>query len=101
MKGLLVENLDHRLRAHLPGHEVFTVSFLGWSGLKNGNLLQAVEENGFEVFVTGDQTLPYEQNSTSRRVAIVVLSAIEWRLVRDHLPLLPGPWSKHIQVPSR
>jgi hypothetical protein len=57
LKVLLDENLDHRLRYDLAPHEVFTASFKGWDGLKNGSLLGAAEDDGFDVLVTGDQTL--------------------------------------------
>ena len=53
MKVLLDENLDRRLRNHLGSHEVFTVSYKGWDGLKNGALLSAAEDQGFEVLVPG------------------------------------------------
>jgi hypothetical protein len=82
---LLDENLDHRLRLHLSPHEVFTVAFRGWSGLKNGTLLRTAEESGIEVFLTGDQTLAYEQNLAGRRIAIVVLSSIELPILRGYL----------------
>jgi hypothetical protein len=85
VKVLLDENLDHRLRNHLGSHEVFTASYMGWDGFKNGRLLQAAEKDGFDVLVTGDQTLSYEQNLTRRRLAIVVLSTVEWRIIRKHL----------------
>ena len=88
MKVLLDENLDQPLRNHLRPHEVFTVRYLGWSGLKNGKLLQAAEDDGFEVFVTGDQTLCYEQNLSKRKIAVVALSSIEWRIIRDHLSVI-------------
>lgn len=83
---LLDENLDHRLRNHLGSHEVVTASFQGWNGLKNGKLLEAAERGGFEVLLTGDQTLPYEQNLTRRRLAVVALSSIEWRIIKGYLP---------------
>ena len=86
MRVLLDENLDHRLRRHLGAHEVFTASFRGWDGLKNGKLLEAAEGDGFEILVTGDQTLCYEQNLTRRRLAIVALSSIEWRIIKNYLP---------------
>jgi hypothetical protein len=57
VKVLLDENLDHALRTLLGRHEVLTVTYMGWTGLKNGELLQAAEESGIEVFLTGDQTL--------------------------------------------
>ena len=82
MKVLLDENLPHLLRNNLGGHEVFTVRFRGWAGLKNGELLKAAEDEGFDVFITGDQTLPYEQNLTKRRVATLVLSCIDWTSLR-------------------
>lgn len=86
MKVLLDENLDHRLRKNLGSHEVFTASYKGWDGFKNGKLLQAAENDGFDVLVTGDQTLSLEQNLTGRRLAIVALSSVEWRIIKDYLP---------------
>ena len=88
MRVLLDENLDHRLRKHLGAHEVFTVRYMGWAGLKNGELLRKAEENGIEVFVTGDQTLTYQQNFVGKELAIVTLSAIEWPILRNNLSLI-------------
>ena len=88
MKVLLDENLPHRLRNKLVGHDVISVRYQGWSGLKNGELLGAAESGGFEVFVTNDQTLAHDQNLTSRKIAMVVLSAIDWNIIRDSLPAI-------------
>ncbi len=88
MKILLDEHLDHRLRLRLAGHEVFTVSFMGWNGLKNGELLGIAEAQGIDVFVTGDQTLRYEQNLDGRQVAIVVLSTVEFPILRDNISVI-------------
>ncbi|MCC6588297.1 MAG: DUF5615 family PIN-like protein [Bryobacterales bacterium] len=88
MKILLDENLPHRLRNNLGNHQVFTVRYQGWSGLKNGELLQTAENDGFEVFLTGDQTLSYEQNLAGRRIAIIVLSAIEWHIIYRNLKII-------------
>ena len=85
MKELLDENIDHRLRKHLGPHDVTTVSFRGWQGIKNGKLLEAAELAGLDVLVTGDQTLSYEQNLNGRQLAIVALSSIEWRIIKDYL----------------
>lgn len=54
MKVLLDENLDHALRPLLGEHEVVTAAYMGWAGLKNGELLRAAERGGIEVLVTGD-----------------------------------------------
>jgi hypothetical protein len=86
VKVLLDENLAHRLRKNLVTHEVFTVSFRGWAGLKNGELLRAAEEKGIEVFLTGDQTLTHEQNLRGRAIAIVSLSSVEWDILKNYLP---------------
>lgn len=85
MRVLLDENLDHALRHLLGPHEVVTAAFMGWSGLKNGDLLRAAEENGIEVLVTGDQTLGLEQNLTAKRLAVVALSAIELPIIKGSL----------------
>jgi hypothetical protein len=85
VKILLDENLDHRLRRHLDPHEVFTASYMGWDGLKNGSLLLAAETDGFDALLTGDRSLFYEQNLTGRRLAIVALSSVEWRLLKNRL----------------
>ena len=89
MKVLLDENLDHRLRKLLGAHEVFTVTYKGWKGLWNGDLLKAAEAAGIEVFLTGDRTLVQEQNLAGRQIAIVALSSIELRILKDNLaPIL-------------
>ncbi len=88
MKVLLDENVDHKLRKNLGDHEVFTVRYMGSSGLENGDLLRTAEENGIEVFVAGDQNPTYKQNLAGRRVAIVSLSTIDWTILRDSLSLI-------------
>ncbi len=88
MKVLLDENLAHRLRTNLGAHEIFTVRYKGWAGLKNGELLRTAENQGIEVFLTGDQTLAYEQNLAGRAIAIVALSSVEWEILRQYLPLI-------------
>jgi hypothetical protein len=64
---------------------VFTVRYLDWSGLKNGELLTTAEQHGIEVFVTADQNLAYQQNLGGRRMAIVVLSAANWPIIKNHI----------------
>ena len=86
MRVLLDENLDHALRKLLGQHEVATVTHMGWAGVKNGERLQAAEANGFDVFLTGDQTLCHEQNLSRRRVAVIALSAIQLPIIRQNLP---------------
>jgi predicted nuclease of predicted toxin-antitoxin system len=77
VKVLVDENLDHVLRNLLGQHEVVTVAYMGWAGLKNSELLRTAEDKGIDVLLTGDRTLDTEQNLTGRRLAIVALSAGE------------------------
>ena len=58
MKILLVENLPHRLRPLLIGHDVFTVAFMKWKGVQNGELLVLAAAEGFEVAITKDTGMP-------------------------------------------
>jgi hypothetical protein len=87
MKILIDENLPRRLVAHLEGHECRTVVQCGWSGKKNGDLL-AVADPLFDVLLTLDKNLPYQQNLDSVRIAVLILHAYSNRLA-DLLPLLP------------
>jgi hypothetical protein len=57
----------------------------GWDQLKNGDLLDAAEAAGFEIFVTADQGVRYQQNLADRKIAIVVLGSGIWQFVRPHL----------------
>ncbi len=85
MKILLDENIPHDLRPFLRHHETFTVSYLGWAGLKNGDLLAAAENARFDVLVTGDLSLQYQQNMTGRKLAMVSLSAVNWPVIEPHV----------------
>lgn len=87
MKVLLDENLPHDLRRELPGHDVNTVQYIGWSGFKNGELLERAAGGGFDVFVTMDSGVPYQQNPVQLPVAVVVLRAKPNRLP-DLAPLV-------------
>ena len=62
-----------------------TAAYAGFSGLKNGMLLDAVEAAGFDVLVTGDKTIQYEQNLAGRNFAVVALSAVAWPVIAPHV----------------
>ena len=66
------------LRQLLIQHEVVTAHERGWSQLKNGELLDSAEKEGFAVLVTTDANLKFQQNLTSRKLAIVVLTTTSW-----------------------
>ena len=77
--------MPHRLRREIAGHETATVGYMGWAGLKNGTLIGVAEASAFDVLVTGDRTLYYEQKLSGRKIAIVCLSCIDWLIMRPHL----------------
>ena len=78
MRILFDQGTPVPLRQFLTQHEVTTVFERGWSKLKNGDLLDAAEKDGFAALVTTDSNLKFQQNLTSRRLAIVVLTTTSW-----------------------
>ena len=68
----------------LKGHDCRNAVQMRWSGLENGVLLKQVEADGFDVFLTSDQNLGYQQNLTKRTVAIVVLPTNHWSKLKGH-----------------
>lgn len=88
MRILIDECLNWRLSRALPGHYAVSAQKMGWSGIKNGKLLTLAVENGFDVFVTGDRNLSFQQHVTEFAIAIVVLEAKGIQL-QQTLPLMP------------
>jgi hypothetical protein len=82
MKIILDESVPQKLRLLIEGHTVVTVAFQGWSGLKNGALLTAAEDAGYELFITADQEISYQQNLSGRKMALLVLSTNNWDYVK-------------------
>jgi predicted nuclease of predicted toxin-antitoxin system len=78
MKILFDQGTPVPLRRHLPRHDVATAAEMDWSQLTNGELLAAATEAGFEVLVTTDQNLRYQQNLKERTIAVVVLMTTSW-----------------------
>jgi len=87
MRILLDECLDRRVANELADFKVTTVPKHGWAGIKNGELLR-LAENEFDVFITVDRNLTYQQNLQSRSLAIIVLSGHGIRL-QDLRPIIP------------
>lgn len=88
MRILLDECVPRRLCQHLAGHDVRTVQEMGWSGKKNGELLQLAVSQSFEVFLTIDQNIRHQQNIRIAAIALLVLVAPTNRLA-DLPPLMP------------
>ena len=87
MRILIDECLDWRLGRALPGHDCTSVPKMGWAGIKNGELL-ALAQNKFDVFLTADRNLSFQQNTAKFQIAVVVLVAGSTQLDKT-LPLMP------------
>jgi hypothetical protein len=86
MKIILDESTPQKLRLLIDSrHTAVTTWFQGWSGLKNGALLTAAEEAGFDLFITADQEIAYQQNLTGRKMAVLVLSTNNWSVIKEQV----------------
>lgn len=82
MRILFDQGTPAPLRRHLDGHVVDTAAERGWSDLDNGDLIDNAEQAGYDVLITTDQNLRYQQNLAGRRLAVVVLLSTAWPKVR-------------------
>jgi hypothetical protein len=83
MRILFDQGTPVPLRRYLPGHTVSTAYEMGWSNLTNGDLL-AKAESLFDLMLTTDQNLRYQQNLQGRKLAIVVLPTTSWPEIQKH-----------------
>ncbi len=86
MKVLFDQNAPGPLARFLTKREVTKSPELGWEELRNGDLLRAAEHEGFQVMVTADRNLSYQQNLKGRQLSIVILPSGQWRRVQERLP---------------
>jgi len=88
VRVLLDEQLPRQFARQLIGHEVRTVQQQGWAGLKNGELLQRAAAAGYEVFMTADQNIEFQQNLARSGLFVLVLVAPS-NALEDLVPLVP------------
>lgn len=86
MRILFDQGTPVPLRDYLAVHNVKTAFELGWAKLKNGDLLRVAEDAGFEVLITTDKNLKYQQDIATRRIAILVLSTTSWPRIEKAAP---------------
>jgi uncharacterized protein DUF5615 len=88
MKILLDENVHAKFKTALRLPYVFTVREMGWNGIVNGKLMELMEENGFEVLISCDKNMYFQQNIAAKPVAIVILNILfaRWNFIQ---PLVP------------
>lgn len=82
MRLLFDQGVPVPLRRLLPVHQVSTAYELGWSLLRNGELIEQAESGGFDMLITTDQNLRYQQNLSGRAISILVLSTTSWPRIK-------------------
>jgi len=106
MRVLFDQGTPDPLRASLTLHNVSTAYEKGWSKLRNGDLLDAAEREGYEVLVSTDTSLKYQQNLSARRVGIVILLTTSWPRIERAIPFvvsaidaaMPGSYTE-VEIP--
>jgi hypothetical protein len=96
------------LRFFLVGHTVRMTKELGWDTLSNGALLKAAEESAFDVFLTTDKNIRYQQNLAKHSIAIVALGNSRWPVVQRYVDRVvtavsaakPGTYLE-VEIPDR
>lgn len=96
------------LAMFLAGHTVKNAKDLGWDALSNGELLKAAEDSGFQLLLTTDKNIRYQQNLAERTIAIVVLGHARWPVVKLHVEKVvaavnaaaPGSYTE-VEIPIR
>ena len=87
MRILLDENMPHGFRALLVGHDVFTVQWLGWGAVKNGDLLRKADGQ-FELLITVDRGIKYQNNFSDKKISLVTM-VTKGNRMRDLSPFAP------------
>ena len=88
MKILLDNNVPRLLRNNLPGHQVDAVLQFGWHTLTNGELLDQAESEGYQLLITADQRIPYQQNLSRRNIAVLIITGNRRRHVSRALTVI-------------
>lgn len=84
MKILFDQGTPAPLRKYFLAHQVDTAFEKGWSAARNSQLLQLAEDAGYELLVTTDQNMKYQQNFDRRKLAMLVLTTTSWRRLKPH-----------------
>jgi hypothetical protein len=91
---------------YLEGHSARTTAQQGWDRLKNGELLTVAENAGFDLLLTTDRNMPYQQTIGGRKIAVMVLSRQQWPQLRSQIQIVvdalktvrPGSYT-HVEIP--
>jgi hypothetical protein len=108
MKILFDNGTPNTIARSLIGHQVTFARQIGWHELGNGELIQRAEHAGYELLLSTDKNIRYQQDQSERRIALVVLGNSQWPMVRLHLDQivtavnssLPGSYTE-VEIPFR
>jgi hypothetical protein len=108
MHILFDQGVPRGIAASLGSHDVTEARKLKWERISNGTLLKLAEDAGFNLLLTTDKNLRYQQNLADRKISIVVLGQSPWWLVREHLDAIvaavnaatPGSYAE-VEIPFR
>ena len=85
MRILLDNNVPRLLRINLPNHQVETAFQHNWRTLTNGELLDRAESHAYQMLITADQRIPYQQNLSRRSIAVLIITSNEREAVTNAL----------------
>ena len=85
MKILLDHNVPRPLRNHLPGHQADTAADRNWEELRNGEPLDQAESDGYQLLITADRKMPFQQNFVHRNINVLILTTNAWPVLRQHI----------------
>ena len=88
MKILLDHNAPHGLRNQLPDHEVHTAEHLGWETLRNGDLIRNAVQDGYDLLITCDQSIRFQQNLLRQRITVLTITTNGWHTIRTNISLV-------------
>lgn len=108
MKILFDNGTPKPIAVCLTGHEITYTREIGWHQMSNGELIQQAETAGYDVLLSTDKNIRYQQNLTRRKIAIVVLGNQQWPVVRLYLDRIaaadnactPGSYTE-VEIPFR
>lgn len=108
MRILFDHGTPFPLRLSLTGHSITRTQDMGWDTFSNGELLTAAEQAGFELLLTTDKNIRYQQNLAGRKIALAVLGTSQWPVLRLHVQRVvaavnaatPGSYTE-IDIPGR
>jgi len=108
MKILFDNGVPKPIGRVLIGHEVSFTRTIGWHELANGEIIQQAEDSGYDLLLSTDKNIRYQQNLAGRKIALVILGNQQWPVVRLHLDKIveainssqPGTYTE-VEIPFR